>query len=195
MGLSLANVGFVKFNAAFPILLGATHISLKAFTSDAFVSNLATGFVPVSQDKIPFFVVACLPVIAYVCSIGAIMGLTIYSKTGYESQNSRIQKEPGNLAKAGVPKWISYLQSAQLNTWEACIYAIGSVFVSSSLSFPKDLAAKLCTFFLICRIVYPVFYVLDLDLFRTFAWFAGYYAMLLLAFGALYPGTIVPLLQ
>lgn len=75
-----------------------------------------------------------------------------------------------------------------------------SFFVASSLEHGKDLAvskllfAKIATLFLCVRLLYPVCYVLDLDLFRTQLWLTGTYAVAMLSFAALFPETILPML-
>merc|ERR1711865_290416 len=69
--------------------------------------------------------------------------------------------------------WIARLRAAQYNTFEAVQCMLCSFFVASSLEHGKDLAvskllfAKIATLFLCVRLLYPVCYVLDLDLFRT----------------------------
>ena len=106
LGLTFRNTGFVKFNLFFPVLVAAAHFTLKA-SIDAGFSQVVMSKCGVVGKKFPFFVLTMLPVIAIVCAIVAIMGLTIYSKTGYESQNSRAQKDPSALKRAGLPKCTS----------------------------------------------------------------------------------------
>ena len=43
------------------------------------------------------------------------------------------------------------------------------------------------------RLVYPVCYALDLDMFRTQLWLTGTYAVFMLSFAALFPETILPM--
>ena len=126
----------------------------------------------VPQAKIPLFVIAVMPIIAVLCAVTAIMGITIYSPTGYASHKNREQKAPGNLAAKGMPAWLDRVQGAQHNTWEATMCLLCAVFVAMSSDFPKGFdkvgfLAKLTTCFLLCRVAYPVAYALDIDLLRT----------------------------
>ena len=152
----------------------------------------------VPQAKIPLFVIAVMPIIAVLCAVTAIMGITIYSPTGYASHKNREQKAPGNLAAKGMPAWLDRVQGAQHNTWEATMCLLCAVFVAMSSDFPKGFdkvgfLAKLTTFFLLCRVAYPVAYALDIDLLRTLLWFTGLYTTLMLSFGALLPDSILPM--
>ena len=135
-----------------------------------------------------------MPVIAILCAIIALEALSAVAPKGYQSQIGREQKDISNLAKSGVPQWIGRLQAAQYNTFEACIYMICSFFVASDLGVPKLLFAKVATLFLWLRMIYPVCYATDLDMFRTQIWLTGLYAMVLLGFAALFPDTVLPML-
>ena len=135
-----------------------------------------------------------MPVIAILCAIIALEALSAVAPKGYQSQIGREQKDISNLAKSGVPQWIGRLQAAQYNTFEACIYMICSFFVASDLGVPKLLFAKVATLFLLLRMVYPVCYATDLDMFRAQIWLTGLHAMVLLGFAALFPDTVLPML-
>ena len=51
-----------------------------------------------------------------------------------------------------------------------------------------------CKFFiLVCRLVYPLPYALDVDLVRTQVWLTGLYATIMVAACTLYPETMQPL--
>jgi len=199
-GLSFADVGFVKFNAAFPPMVAVAHFGLKNFITST-MSTTAMAMLPVPPAKIPLFAIAMMPVVAVTCAVTAIMGITIYSPTGYASHKNREQKAAGNLAANGMPAWLDRMQGAQYNTWEATICLLCAVFVATTSDFGGILTssdkvgflAKLSTFFLLCRVVYPIAYALDIDLLRTQLWFNGLYATLVLSFGALFPDSIVPM--
>ena len=81
LGLTFRDVGFVKFNAWFPPLLGMAHYGLT-FWCKSSLSVSAVEMLPVSADKVPFFVAAVMPLVAVMCAIVAIMGITIYGKKG-----------------------------------------------------------------------------------------------------------------
>ena len=142
----------------------------------------------------PFFVIAVLPLMAVVLAVIAILGITIFAPKGYESQWSRVQKAPGALATSGLPGWIERVQGAQYNTYEACIHMLCTFYIAQSLNLPSLLFAKLASFFLVCRAVYPIVYALDIDMLRTQAWMTGLYAVSMVAFAALFPDTIMPIL-
>ena len=154
--------------------------------------------VAVPPAKVPLFVIAVMPIIAVACAVAAIMGITVYSPTGYASHKNREQKAPGALAAKGMPAWLDRVQGAQYNTWEATICLLCAVFVAMSSDFPKGydkvtFLAKLTTFFLLNRVAYPVVYALDVDMLRTQLWFNALYTTLMLSFGALFPDSILPL--
>ena len=81
--------------------MAAAHFTLKA-SIDAGFSQVVMSKCGVAGKKFSFSLDDAS--ILWLCAIVAIMGLTIYSKTGYESQNSRAQKDPSALKKAGLPK-------------------------------------------------------------------------------------------
>jgi len=193
LGLTFADVGFVKFNLSFPVLAGFAHYSIVYWVS-APMSTKALAMLPVPVDKAPFFVVAVLPLIAIMCAITVIMAISAMAKNGYESQRGRQQKEPGALAKAGLPAWLDRVQSAQYNTFEACICMICSFYVATGLGLDKVLFAKLASYFLVCRLMYPFMYGFDIDLLRTVFWFCGLYALIMTSFAALFPDTVLPML-
>ena len=149
---------------------------------------------PSRAPQVPFFVIAVLPLMAVVLAGIAILGITIFAPKGYESQSSRVQKAPGALATSGLPGWIERVQGAQYNTYEACIHMLCTFYIAQSLNLPSLLFAKLASFFLVCRAVYPIVYALDIDMLRTQAWMTGLYAVSMVAFAALFPDTIMPIL-
>ena len=193
VGLSLADCGFMKLNALFPIMLGLAHAAVAGFCkSEAAASYVAA--MPVEAAKVPVFVVAVMPLWSVVLAVIALEALAAVAKNGYESQRGRSQKAPGAIVAAGNPAWIERVQAAQYNNWEATIGIVCSVFVASELELAPDLFARLATLFLGLRLVYPVFYALDIDIVRTQVWLTGLYATAMIAFAALFPETVAPLL-
>ena len=61
------------------------------------------------------------------------------------------------------------------------------------MTFADKIRAKLAALLLICRLVYPLPYALDVDLARTQVWLTGLYATIMVAACALYPETMQPL--
>ncbi|KAH8074739.1 MAPEG-like protein [Aureococcus anophagefferens] len=171
-GLSFADCGFLKLNAFFPVMLGLAHASVAGFCKGD-VGAAAVAAMPVPAAKVPRSAVA---------------------PNGYESQRSRSQKAPGAIVAAGNPAWIERVQAAQYNTWEATIGMLAAWFVAKECGLAEDLFAKLATLFLGIRVAYPVVYALDLDLLRTQLWLTGLYATAMIAFAALFPDTVAPLL-
>ena len=56
-----------------------------------------------------------------------------------------------------------------------------------------SLFSELAALLLVCRLVYPLPYALDVDLVRTQVWLTGLYATIMVAACALYPETMQPL--
>ena len=113
LGITLANVGFMKLNILFPIMLGASHITLTTWCSSSLADDVV-GMLPVPIAKIPFFVMAVLPIIAILCAVIVVMALSALAPNGYESQKSRAQKAAGALAAKGLPAWLDRVQAAQV---------------------------------------------------------------------------------
>lgn len=194
MGLSLADCGFLKLNAFFPPMLAAAHFTAVGFVKSE-MATTALAKMPVPTEKVPFFVIAFMPVLAILCAITALMALSAVAPEGYSSQKSREQKAPGAVAAKGLPKWIDRMQAAQYNTFEAAICLICSIFVATSVEggLSSTVLAKYMTLFFLCRVVYPFFYVFDLDLFRTQSWLTGLYITVVVSFSALFPETMLPI--
>jgi len=186
-GLTFKDVGFVKLNIFFPAMLGVSHLTVTAFCSSG-LSAAAVAALPVPAEKVPFFVAAVLPIIAVLCAIVALQTIAAIGTNGYQNQSGREQKY------VELPGWISRVRSAQNNTWEACICMGCCFYVAGGLDLPKPLFAKLATLFLGCRVAYPLFFGLDLDLLRTQCWLIGLYTLLMTAFAALFPDVVLPML-
>ena len=56
-----------------------------------------------------------------------------------------------------------------------------------------SLFSELAALLLVCRLVYPLPYALDVDLVRTQVWLTGLYATIMVAACAMYPETTQPL--
>ena len=56
-----------------------------------------------------------------------------------------------------------------------------------------SLFSEFAALLLVCRLVYPLPYALDVDLVRTQVWLTGLYATIMVAACALYPETMQPL--
>ena len=174
-------------------MLGLAHASVAGFCKGD-IGSAAVASMPVPAAKVPLLVAAIMPLLAVVIAIVALEALSAVAPNGYESQRSRSQKAPGAIVAAGNPAWIERVQAAQYNTWEATIGMLAAWFVAKECGLAEDLFAKLATLFLGIRVAYPVVYALDLDLLRTQLWLTGLYATAMVAFAALFPDTVAPLL-
>ena len=193
LGLSFADVSFVKLNVFFGPMVLLSHAIVTTWCKSD-MSLAAVNQMPVPAEFVPFFVVILMPIIAIICAIVALQALSAIGPNGYQSQKGREQKEASNLSKANLPEWIARIQAAQYNTFECCIYMLCTFFVAKELGVPKLLFAKIATLLVLLRVIYPVFYATDLDMFRTQAWLTGLHACMLLGFAGLFPDTILPML-
>jgi len=192
-GLSLADIGFVKLNVLFPVMLALAHASVAAWVGSG-AAAAAVGMMPVDAKALPWFVAAVVPLWAVALSVVALMALAACAPRGYESQRGRAQKAPGMTERLKIPSWIERVQFAQYNTWEGAIAATGAFVCADKVGIPEGLFAELAALFLLLRLFYPVPYALDVDLIRTQVWLTGLYATAMVAFAALFPDTIIPLL-
>ena len=81
----------------------------------------------------------------------------------------------------------------QVHRWESAILAVCCFFVGIEEKLTPSLFSELAALLLICRLVYPLPYALDVDLARTQVWLTGLYATIMVAACALYPETMQPL--
>ena len=97
--------------------------------------------------------------------------------SGYQSQIGRAAKAPGAIEELGFPGsgWIERVQSAQYNTWESAILAVCCFVVAIEEKLTPSLFSELAALLLVCRLVYPLPYALDVDLVRTQVWLTGLY--------------------
>ena len=158
-----------------------------------------------------------IPVYAILLSIIALEGLAALAPNGYQSQIGRAAKAPGAIEELGFPGsgWIERVQSSQYNTWESAILAVCCFVVAIEEKLTPSLFSELAALLLVCRLVYPLPYALDVDLVRTQVWLTGLYvavraeiqinarrvgpridstqATIMVATCALYPETMQPL--
>ena len=115
--------------------------------------------------------------------------------SGYQSQIGRAAKAPGAIEELGFPGsgWIERVQSSQYNTWESAILAVCCFVVAIEEKLTPSLFSELAALLLVCRLVYPLPYALDVDLVRTQVWLTGLYATIMVAACSLYPETMQPL--
>ena len=76
---------------------------------------------------------------------------------------------------------------------ESAILAVCCFFVAAEEKLTPSLFSELSALLLVCRLVYPLPYALDVDLVRTQVWLTGLYATIMVAACALYPETMQPL--
>lgn len=173
VGLTFKDVGFLKLNTLFPVMTAAAHVGLQQWIKSPGTDAVAAALGDMELPKLPYLVMTVLPMLAVICAIVVLQALSLVAPKGYESHRSREQKAAGNLEAAGTPGWITRLQGAQANTWEACIFMGCTFFVAVSLKLDEILFAKMSTLFLLCRLIYPIVYALDMDFLRTQVWYTG----------------------
>ena len=80
-----------------------------------------------------------------------------------------------------------------VHRWESAILAVCCFVVAIEEKLTPSLFSELAALLLLCRLVYPLPYALDVDLVRTQVWLTGLYATIMVAACALYPETMQPL--
>ena len=175
-GFSLADCKFFKLNALFPIMLGLAHATVALWCGSGLAAAVVAA-VPIADEKVPLFTIMFIPVYAILLSIVALEGLAALAPNGYQSQIGRAAKAPGAIEELGFPGsgWIERVQSAQYNTWESAILAVCCFFVGIEEKLTPSLFSELAALLLVCRLVYPLPYALDVDLARTQVWLTGLY--------------------
>ena len=186
-GLSFADVGFLKLNFWFPVLLVVAHLSVVSWCKSS-VATSAVAMMPVPPAKVPFFVITAMPIIAIMCTVVALMSVAAIKPKG------TVRGRNGSLAAQGLPAWLDRVQQAQYNTWEACICTVSTFYVAASLDLSEALFAKMATLLLLIRVLYPIVYGLDLDFLRTTLWLMGIHTCLMTAFAGLFAESVVPML-
>ena len=194
-GFSLADCKFFKLNALFPIMLGLAHATVALWCGSGLAAAVVAAIPVSSPSKVPLFTVFFLPVYAILLSIIALEGLAALAPNGYQSQIGRAAKAPGAIEELGFPGsgWIERVQSSQYNTWESAILAVCCFVVAIEEKLTPSLFSELAALLLVCRLVYPLPYALDVDLVRTQVWLTGLYATIMVAACAMYPETMQPL--
>ena len=94
-----------------------------------------------------------------------------------------------------VTTGIARVQGAQYNTWETAITFVCTLYAAQNMGVKADLIANVSAYVLLCRLLYPLMYALDLDFFRTCMWYFSFQAMLVMAFSGCFPDVILPLLK
>jgi hypothetical protein len=67
-GITLRGAGFVKMNMLISVMLPATHYCVFGFVASPMAVTLV-DMMPVPVDKVPFLVIAALPIIAILCAL------------------------------------------------------------------------------------------------------------------------------
>ena len=68
VGLTFQGVGFVKLNLFLGPMTGMAHYSVIAFVASPMAMQCVESM-PVPVDKVPFFVIAVMPIIAILCGL------------------------------------------------------------------------------------------------------------------------------
>ena len=67
-GLTLREAGFVKLNGILTVMMVIMHYTVVGFVTSTWADALV-NMMPVPVDKVPFLVIAVLPIIASLCAI------------------------------------------------------------------------------------------------------------------------------
>ena len=67
-GLTLRDAGFVKLNGYLSVMMVIMHYTVVGFVASPMADALV-NMMPVPVDKVPFLVIAVLPMIASLCAI------------------------------------------------------------------------------------------------------------------------------
>ena len=67
-GLTLREAGFVKLNGILTVMMVVMHVTVVGFVTSPMADALV-NMMPVPVDKVPFLVIAVLPIIASLCAI------------------------------------------------------------------------------------------------------------------------------
>jgi uncharacterized MAPEG superfamily protein len=149
---------------------------------------LADKGVPIAS--VPAFVAACMPILAFSVNLPVIMGLAA-SADGYENMMPRNAQSPDKLKDFPL---LFRFKSAHYNSVEACALMAPCFFAAQALKLDEIVFAKLSVLFLVCRVLYVFAYVLNSDALRTTIFMIGFFALSGIAFGALFPAEVLPLL-
>ena len=192
-GLSFMSLsgGFLRLNLTFPLILAACGYSLKWWMASPYsamaLTLLADKGVPVAS--VPAFCAACMPMWAFLVNVPVIMGLAA-SKDGFENTMPRNAHSPDKLT--AYPTLFRF-KSAHYNTVEALAMMAPCFWVAQTLKLDEVVFAKLSMLFLTARILYVFCYVLNSDALRTTVFMVSFFCLNAIAFGALFPSSVLPL--
>lgn len=123
---------------------------------------------------IVLFVMAMLPMV--LATIGAYLR---YKQFGAIDNNNPRQQQSQLTGLA------ARVLAAQKNAWEALIFFTVACFLAFASSIDMDTLSYAAILFLICRILHPIFYMLDQATFRSSFWIIGWLINLYIALMAL----------
>lgn len=156
------------------------HEYSRSSLSDALVAAL-----PVTVEKVPFFVAVWMVCLTLLTGFFAIVGLAICAPAGYDNNAPRKMKAPGEMADR-YPT-LFRMQSAHNNSYEHLMLMMPCFWAAHSLDLEPLLFAKLSALILVARVAYIVAYVANEDLFRSFFFVVSVTAITRLGFGSLFP--------
>lgn len=119
---------------------------------------------------IVLFIVSLLPML-----LAFIGGYLRYKQFGGFDNNHPRQQQ------AQLTGLASRVLAAQKNAWEALIFFTAGCFLAFASSIDLDSLSYASVLFLICRMLHPIFYMLDQATFRSSFWIIGWLANLYIA--------------
>jgi len=130
--------------------------------ADKFVTDLIKDVT--SPSKIPFFMVFVSFLITVLSKVPVLIAQSIEGKDGYDNKRPRDQQ-------ATLKGWGRRALAAHLNAFEA-FPAFGlSVILAHITHVPLQVQINLTLLWGVCRVLYNIFYIVNIDALRTFVWF------------------------
>jgi uncharacterized MAPEG superfamily protein len=157
------------------------HLMLLVMVLLAFGINMPV-ILYIGERALPsFFLLFCVPSFFFLFRTAAVRERGYDNSTPRRSQAYFLNKEHGLAFR---------LKSAHLNTSENIPTMTAAIFIATSLDLDKVLVAKMTVFYIINRILYVVFYALNIDFLRTFAFIVSFVGMVIMMILAIFPSAL-----
>jgi len=138
----------------------ANNVAYEEFITKV-VLPLFDGFV--AKDSIPF---ACIFFAFLITQLSKIPVLFAQSKEGKGYDNKKPRDQQSRLKGWGLRAL-----SAHQNSFEAFPAFFAAVVVAHLNHVPVDVQTRLAVLWVICRLIYQITYILNIDVLRSFVWF------------------------
>ena len=142
--------GFLKLNAAFPVIFAVAGYAVKSFVTSP-ISDTVLASLDVPLAKVPALAAVSLVALAFLSVVPTILGLSMYQV--YDNSNPRGTKSRENLKNYPT---IHRMQNAHDNTLEFLALMAPCLWSASTLGLDELLFAKLMTLVFIAVRLAPV---------------------------------------